>query len=174
MYFLNQIFLANRNHVGKIVNGKEKISHPTCRQCPFCEKNFVESTETMKKHTKVCAAKEDITYTFNNGDIIFFQDNFKYMGDFSFTVYFDFETTTCNASFFIQKRMLYPIVRYAHFIRAWISKKQLFLKALNKVQMKFIVSITLIKSTSLFLTEQHFFSLEMLLQLFWSMEKQLL
>ena len=48
----------------------------------------------MKKHLQVCAAKEGIIYSFDNGQIITFQDNFKYLGDVLFTVYFDFETTT--------------------------------------------------------------------------------
>lgn len=48
----------------------------------------------MGKQTKICAAKEGIFYTFENGKTISFQDNFRYLGDVSVTVYFDFETTT--------------------------------------------------------------------------------
>ena len=48
----------------------------------------------MKKHLTICAAREGITYSFDNGQIINFQDNFKYLGDVPFTVYFDFEITT--------------------------------------------------------------------------------
>ena len=44
----------------------------------------------MKKHTKGCDAKEGVTYKFDNGNIISFEDNFKYMGNVPFTVYFDF------------------------------------------------------------------------------------
>ena len=47
----------------------------------------------MKHHIKICAAKEGITYCFDNGNIISFQDNFKYLGDVPFAVYFDFEIT---------------------------------------------------------------------------------
>ena len=53
----------------------------------------------MAKHNKVCAAKKGIIYTFDNGKIIYFQDNFKFLGQVPFTVYFDFETTTGNAIF---------------------------------------------------------------------------
>ena len=42
---------------------------------------------SMNKHTQVCAAKESITCCFDNGEIISFQDNFKYLGDAPFTVY---------------------------------------------------------------------------------------
>ena len=54
----------------------------------------------MKKHTKVCGANEGITSCFDNGEIIPFQDNFKYLGDVPFTVYFDFEATTDDTAFF--------------------------------------------------------------------------
>ena len=53
----------------------------------------------MKKDLSVCSAKGGITYTFDNGQIVNFQDNFKYLGDVSFTVYFDFDTTTGNSAF---------------------------------------------------------------------------
>ena len=60
----------------------------------------------MKKLTQVCRAKEDITYCFNNREIISFQDNFKYLGDVPFTVYFDFEATTGDTVFLTQKCLL--------------------------------------------------------------------
>ena len=57
----------------------------------------------MGHHTKICAAKEGITYSFDSGDIISFQDNFKYLDDDLFTVYFDFKTNTGDAVFFNPK-----------------------------------------------------------------------
>ena len=48
-------------------------------------------------HLSICAAKEDITHSFYNSQIIDYQENYKYMGDLPFSVYFDFETTTGNA-----------------------------------------------------------------------------
>ena len=96
--------------------GKKKYHHPP--MCPFYENLFAKSTEAMKKHTKFCGEKEGITYTFDNGDIISVQDNFKYMGDVPFTFYFDFETTTGNAVFLTQKCILHLIVRYIHFTQA--------------------------------------------------------
>ena len=53
----------------------------------------------MKKHMTVCAGKEGIIYAFENGQIVNFQDNFKFLSDAPFTVYFDFETTTGNSAF---------------------------------------------------------------------------
>ena len=57
----------------------------------------------MQTHLSICAAKEGITYSFDNNQIIDYQDNYKYMGDLPFSVYFDFEATTGNAVFFDSK-----------------------------------------------------------------------
>ena len=57
----------------------------------------------MQKHLSICAAKEGITYSFDNSQTIDYQDNFKYMDDVPFCVYFDFETTTGNSVFFDSK-----------------------------------------------------------------------
>ena len=66
----------------------------------------------MKKRLTICAAREGITYSFDNGQIINFQDNFKYLGDVPFTVYFDFEITTGDSVFFDPKMF---IVSYCQF-----------------------------------------------------------
>ena len=40
----------------------------------------------MNHHISGCAAKEGITYSFDNATIIDYQDNYKYMGDVPFTI----------------------------------------------------------------------------------------
>ena len=57
----------------------------------------------MQKHLSICAAKEGITYSFDNGQIIDYQDNFKYQGNVPSSVYFDFETTAGDSVFFNSK-----------------------------------------------------------------------
>ena len=57
----------------------------------------------MNKHLSVCSAKKDITYSFHNAQIIDYLDNYKYMGDLPFSIYFDFETTAGSAVFFDSK-----------------------------------------------------------------------
>ena len=73
----------------------------------------------MKKYLTICAAREGITYSFDNGQIIIFQDNFKYLGDVPYTVYFDFEMTTGNSVCFFYLKMF--VVSYSiksiHLIR---------------------------------------------------------
>ena len=51
----------------------------------------------------ICVASVGITYSFDNVQIIDFQDNLKYLGDVPFTAYFNFETTTGNSAFFDPK-----------------------------------------------------------------------
>ena len=95
--FTDNIHLVYRNFVNKKEKGEDKISNLTARQC----------------HYFVCVAKEGIVYTFENGKIISFQDNFRYLGDVPFTVYFDFETTTgdvvllCPKIFFVSYFQIY-------------------------------------------------------------------
>ena len=101
----NQIHLAYRTYIGRFEKRRERICHCTIKQCYYCENVFAKNNENMKKHLQVCAAKEGITYTFDKGHIISFQDNCKYLGDVPFTVYFDFETTIGDSVvfFFSQK-----------------------------------------------------------------------
>ena len=65
----------------------------TTRHCYYCGK-YIAHYGTFKKHIKSCSNISGIVYEFENNKSIAFQDNFKYMGDLHFTVYFDFETTT--------------------------------------------------------------------------------
>ena len=59
----------------------------------------------MKNYMSICSAREGITYAFDKGQILNYQDNFKYLGDLPFTVYFDFETTTGGNSVFFDPSM---------------------------------------------------------------------
>ena len=98
-YFTDTIHLVFRSYISRKVKGDKNFFNNTVRQCYYCENYFVKTKEALEKHTKVCAAKEGIIYTFENGKIISFQDNFKYLGDVPFTVYFGFETTTGDIIF---------------------------------------------------------------------------
>ena len=105
-FFTDQIFLAYRSYIGGVEKGKEQILHRTVRQCHYSENYFAKNDNITKKHLQVCTTKEGITYSFDNGQIITFQDNFRYLGYVPFTVYFDFETTTGDSVFFDPKMFL--------------------------------------------------------------------
>ena len=79
------------------------MSHATVRQCHYCDNYFVKTEEKMNVHLSVCAARAGVTYSFDNGKIIDYQDNCKFMGDVPFSVYFDFETTKGSVLFFDAK-----------------------------------------------------------------------
>ena len=68
-FFTDQIHLAYRSQVGRIVNGKGKIFHSTSLPC---ENLLTKTVEKINKHNKIYAAKEGRTYTFDNGDVISF------------------------------------------------------------------------------------------------------
>lgn len=102
-YFCPQIHLAYRAGTEKFRRGSKYIDHTTARQCHYCNHYFVKSEEKMNYHMSVCAAKAGVTYSFDNAKIIDYQDNYKFMGDVPFTVYFDFETTTGSVGFFDAK-----------------------------------------------------------------------
>lgn len=57
----------------------------------------------MNEHLSACTNKAGFTYSFDNGKIIDYQDNFKFMGDVPFSICFDFETTMRSVVFFDAK-----------------------------------------------------------------------
>ena len=57
----------------------------------------------MQEHISCCAGQSGFGYSFDNGKIINYQDNFNKIGDLPFSVHYDFETTTGSAVFFDAK-----------------------------------------------------------------------
>ena len=92
-----------KNCIGRIDKGKQRLSNRIIRQCHYCQNYFAKDEEAMRKHLSICAAKDDITYSFGNSQIINYQDYFKYMGDVPFCISFDFEITTEDSVFFDSK-----------------------------------------------------------------------
>ena len=70
-------------------SGVEKVHHRTVKNCHYCG-NYIAINNNFNDHIERCAGTEGIEYSFDNSKIISFQDNFN----FTFTVYFYFETTT--------------------------------------------------------------------------------
>ena len=74
-FFADQIYLAYRSYVGHFEKRKGLISNRVVRHCYHCKNFFVKNDESMKKYISICAVREGITYSFDNGQIINFQDN---------------------------------------------------------------------------------------------------
>ena len=116
--FTDEIHTTYRRYVGRFDKGKERVSYRIVRQCCYCRYFLAKNEEDMQKHLSVCAAKEGMTYSSDNGQIIDYQDNFKYMGDVPFYVYFDFETTTGDSVFFDSKMYVISYCQIFSFHRA--------------------------------------------------------
>ena len=63
----SQIHLVYKSYVGHFEKGKEPILCRTVKQCHHYENVFAKNDESMKKHLSICAAREGITYAFDNG-----------------------------------------------------------------------------------------------------------
>ena len=92
-YYTDDLALAYRTHYLRKVKETDVISNLVYRQCYYCDHFFIRKS-VLEKHIKLCSSVAGVAYKFNNRKIVSFQDNFKFMGDLPFTVYFDFETTT--------------------------------------------------------------------------------
>ena len=113
----------------------------------------------MEHHTKVCAAKEGITYRFNIGDIISFQDNFRYLGYVPFTVYFDFETTTDDTVFFNSKMFVVSYCQiYSFHPSLNLEKVVIFWSFQQSAEEQYNYMTILGKNILHILTRQHFFN----------------
>ena len=77
---------------------------------------FFKSKEKIKKHISLCARQAGFNFVFDNGKIVHYQDNYKKIGGLSFSLYFDFETTT-DSVVFMQKCMWLAIVLLLLFIQ---------------------------------------------------------
>ena len=128
-FFTDQIYLAYKSYLGRFDKGKECIFFFFF----YCENLFAKNDEAIKKSLEICAAREGITFSFDNGQIITFQDNFKYLGDVPFTVYFDFETTTGDSAFFKPKMFVVSYCQiYSFHPSLKLEKIVFFFKVFNR------------------------------------------
>ena len=102
-FFAPKIFLGYRSAIEKSRKGGRIFNHTNAKQCHYCNNFFIKSDEKMKKHLSICAGKAGYTFSFDNGKFVDYQDHYKNFGDFPFSVYYDFETTTGGVVFFDQK-----------------------------------------------------------------------
>ena len=101
-YFSQDISRAYRNTCNK----GEKLSHGFGYQCYYCNKFFARP-DKHKRHMEHCSGITGIVYSFNNKNLMTFEDNLGYKGDLSVVAFIDFETTAPTDSCFDpeQKRM---------------------------------------------------------------------
>ena len=108
-FFAASIQLAYHSGVEKIQKGQKQMEVTSAWQCHYCNNYFFKNAEKMKKHLSCCAGKTGFTFSFDNGKIIDYQDNYKNLGDVPFSIYFDFETTT-GVRYFLMSKCLWLVI----------------------------------------------------------------
>ena len=107
-FISNSIRLAYQALVYK---GKGNFDSLTAKQCYGCNRIFA-GKKILEKHIKVCGSLPGIIYKFENQNISSFEDNFRFMGQLPFAVYFDLETP-CRKKVFenmeSSDRKMYPV-----------------------------------------------------------------
>ena len=103
-YFAPKIHLAFHTIYERMMNGKKiNVNGSSTEQWPFCENFFIKSDKKMEEHILCCSGKAGINYSFDNGKLINYQDNFSEIGDLPFSIYYDFETTIGSCIFYNAK-----------------------------------------------------------------------
>ena len=103
-YFAPKIHLAFQSVYEGFKNGKKtSFNCSSAKQCPYCTNFFVKSEKRMQEHALCCPGQAGFNYSFDNGKIINYQDNFNKIGDLPFSIYYDFETTIGSTVFFDAK-----------------------------------------------------------------------
>ena len=76
-YFTPETHMAFNTCYDKIVRGsKKRLNTNSTRQCPYCNNFFIKSPKKMKEHISCCAGQAGFNFSFDNGNIINYQDNF--------------------------------------------------------------------------------------------------
>ena len=104
-YFAYDISLAFFCQADKFRGRNRKFDAQRTRQRHFCNNYFVKSFEKMQKHISVWSDQAVIIFSFENRQIISYQDNYSSLGDLSFSVYYHFETTNIGYGVFFDEKM---------------------------------------------------------------------
>ena len=134
----DEIHLAFNTSYDKFVRGsKKKVKCNNTKQCPYCNNFFMKTEKKMQDHINSCAGQAGFSFSFDNGKIINYQDNFKKIGDLPFAVYYDFETATGSVGFLMQKCMWLAIVWLLLFIQILTYRDFIFIVAMIKTESRF-------------------------------------
>ena len=106
-YFSNDLSKANRN----TCNRGEKLVQGFANQCYYCNK-FFATPDKHKRHIEHCPGVPGIVYSFNNQNLVTFEDNLGYKGDLPVVAYIHFETTAPTDSYFDPEQKNMFVVSY--------------------------------------------------------------
>ena len=89
--------------------GKHRIESSMANQCFSCNKIFIQS-KSLENHMQTCSSMPGLVYKFEKKHILTFEDIVKFMGEVSFAIYFDLETTCREKTYnFDEDPTLYPV-----------------------------------------------------------------
>lgn len=77
---------------------KKAIEKLKAQQCYYCNKYF-SNVSKFNAHVKCCSEISGITYKFEHKNIISFQNNFSYLVDLPFVIYFYYKTISGDSIF---------------------------------------------------------------------------
>ena len=83
-----------------VVLKKEKSANVFLNSVITLKSSLIRVMKPGKKHLPIYAAREGITYAFDYGQTIIFQDNFKYLGDIPFSAILILKQQQLTALFF--------------------------------------------------------------------------
>ena len=123
-------------------------------------KIFLQKTrKTWSITLKFVLLKRALPIASTIGDIISFQDNFRYLGYVPFTVYFDFETTTDDTVFFNSKMFVVSYCQiYSFHPSLNLEKVVIFWSFQQSAEEQYDYMTILGKNILHILTRQHFFN----------------
>ena len=74
------------------LQGKSRISTHTGHLCYYCN-DYCAGNQSFEGQLKSCTRKPGVVYKFNNANLSTFEDKYGLMGEKTFSIYFDLETT---------------------------------------------------------------------------------
>ena len=76
-FFAPDVTLAFNSKIEKTKNGKRELQFKKVWQCHYWNNYFVKSFEKMQKHLSCCSGKAGFRFSFDNGNVIDYQDHFS-------------------------------------------------------------------------------------------------
>ena len=119
-FFTNDLKNAYR---ALYMKGTQQLSAKTLYECFYCN-DFWLGKDRYEGHLRFCRKKPGVVYNFNLKNIVTFEENLKYKGDVSFSVYADFETSAPTSDYLSsENRQMFAVSYYLIF--AWHPKLSL-------------------------------------------------
>ena len=99
-FFAPKIHLGFRTTIEKSRKCGNVLNHTHAKQCHYCNNYFIKSDEKMKKHLSICSCNAGFIFSFDNGKMVHYQDHYRKLGNFPFSIYYDFSRQPLAVCYF--------------------------------------------------------------------------